>query len=58
MAVDLIQPAVDAAVKTGTGTVDGTPVTINQVSNNLDLLASVAGTTSAEPRTISEIRPS
>ena len=51
--LDLIQPAIDAAAKTGTGTVDGTPVTVYQVANNLDQLAGAAGTTSAESQTIS-----
>ncbi len=51
--LDLIQPAIDAAAKTGTGTVDGVPVTVYQVSNNLDQLANAAGTTSAESQTIS-----
>jgi hypothetical protein len=50
--LDLIQPAISAAAKTGTGTVDGTPVTIYQISNNLDQLASAAGTTGAESQTI------
>jgi hypothetical protein len=51
--LDLIQPAVDAASETGTGTVDGAPVTIYQVTDNLDQLAAAAGTTSAESQTIS-----
>jgi hypothetical protein len=51
--LDLIQPAITAAAKTGTGTVDGTPVITYQISNNLDQLASAAGTTSAESQTIS-----
>ena len=50
--LDLIQPAISAAAKTGTGTVDGTPVTAYQISNNLDQLASAAGTTGAESQTI------
>ena len=50
--LDLIQPAISAAAKTGTGSVDGTPVTIYQISNNLDQLASAAGTTGAESQTI------
>lgn len=51
--LDMVQPSVDAAAKTGTGTVDGTPVTIYQVSNNLDQLATAAGTSPAESQTIS-----
>jgi hypothetical protein len=51
--LDLIQPAVDAASETGTGTVDGVPVTVYQVTDNLDQLATAAGTTSAESQTIS-----
>jgi hypothetical protein len=50
--LDLIQPAIDAASETGTSTVDGVPVTVYQVSNNLDQLADSAGTTSAESQTI------
>jgi hypothetical protein len=51
--LDLIQPAIDAAAQTGTGTVDGVPVTVYQVTNNLDQLATAAGTTSEESQTIS-----
>jgi hypothetical protein len=51
--LDLIQPAVDAASETGAGTVDGVPVTVYQVTDNLDQLATAAGTTSAESQTIS-----
>jgi hypothetical protein len=51
--LDLVQPGIDAAAKTGAGSVDGTPVTVYQVSNNLDQLAGAAGTTSAESQTIS-----
>ncbi len=51
--LDLIQPAIDAAAKTGTGVVDGTPVTVYQVANNLDQLAAAAGTTGPESQTIS-----
>jgi hypothetical protein len=51
--LDLIQPAVDAASETGSGTVDGVPVTVYQVTDNLDQLATAAGTTSAESQTIS-----
>jgi len=47
------EPAIDATAKTGSGTVDGTPVTLYQVSNNLDQLAGAAGTTSAESQTVS-----
>jgi hypothetical protein len=50
--LDLIQPAISAAAKTGTGTVDGTPVTMYQISNNLEQLASAAGTTGPESQTI------
>ncbi|MGA3146285.1 MAG: hypothetical protein ABSF33_02285 [Acidimicrobiales bacterium] len=50
--LDLIQPAIDAAARTGTGNVDGVPVTNYLVANNLDQLASAAGTTSAESQTI------
>jgi hypothetical protein len=50
--LDLIQPAIDAAAKTGSGNVDGTPVTNYLVSNNLGQLASAAGTTGAESQTI------
>jgi hypothetical protein len=51
--LDLIQPAIDAAAETGTGTVNGVPVTVYQVTENLDQLATAAGTTSAESQTIS-----
>jgi hypothetical protein len=51
--LDLIQPAIDAAAETGTGTVGGVPVIVYQVSDNLDQLATAAGTTSAESQTIS-----
>jgi hypothetical protein len=51
--LDLIQPAIDAAAKTGTGTVDGVPVTVYKVSNDLSQLANAAGTSSAEAQTIS-----
>jgi hypothetical protein len=50
--LDLIQPAIDAAAETGTGTVDGTPVTVYQVTNNLDQLAAAPGLTPAESQTI------
>jgi hypothetical protein len=51
--LDLIQPAIDAAAETGTGTVDGAPVTVYKVTNDLDQLATAAGTSSAESQTIS-----
>ena len=50
--LDLIQPAIDAAARTGTGNVDGVPVTNYLVANDLDQLASAAGTTGAEAQTI------
>ena len=56
--LDLIQPAIDAAAKTGTGTVDGTPVTNYLVSNNLDQLATAAGTTPPNPRPLPPRSPS
>lgn len=51
--LDLIQPAITAAAQTGTGTVDGTPVTDYLVTNDLDQLAGAAGTSPAESQTIS-----
>ena len=50
--LDLIQPAISAAAKTGTGTVGGVPVTNYLVANNLDQLASAPGTSSQESQTI------
>jgi hypothetical protein len=51
--LDLIQPAITAAAQTGTGTVDGEPVTNYQVSNDLSELAGAAGTSTAESQAIS-----
>ena len=51
--LDLIQPAITAAARTGTGTVGGVPVTNYLVDNNLDQLASAPGTSSAESQAIS-----
>ncbi len=51
--LDLIQPAISAAAKTGTGTVGGVPVTNYLVADDLDQLASAPGTSSAESQTIS-----
>ena len=51
--LDLIQPAITAAAQTGTGTVDGVPVTNYQVTNDLSQLAGAAGTSTAESQTIS-----
>jgi hypothetical protein len=51
--LDLIQPAITAAAQTGTGTVDGQPVTNYQVTNDLSQLAGAPGTSTAESQTIS-----
>ena len=51
--LDLIQPGISAASRTGTGTVDGVPVTVYKVSNDLNQLVNAPGTTSAESQTIS-----
>ncbi len=50
--LDLIQPAIGAASQTGSGTVDGVPVTNYQVSNDLSQLAGAAGTSGPESQTI------
>ena len=50
--LDLIQPAISSATQTGTGSVDGVPVTNYQVSNDLSQLAGAAGTSTAEAQTI------
>ena len=50
--LDLIQPAISSATRTGTGSVNGVAVTNYQVSNDLNLLAGAAGTSSAEAQTI------
>ena len=52
--LDLVQPAIGAASQTGTGTVDGVPVTIYQVTNDLSRLAGAAGTSPAEAQTITD----
>ncbi len=52
--LDLVQPAIGAASQTGTGTVDGVPVTIYQVTNDLSQLATAAGTSSAEAQAITD----
>lgn len=52
--LDLVQPAIGAASQTGTGTVDGVPVTNYQVTNDLSQLAAAAGTSTAEAQTISD----
>lgn len=51
--LDLIQPGISAASQTGTATVDGVPVTVYKVSNDLNQLVHAPGTTSAESQTIS-----
>jgi hypothetical protein len=50
--LDLVQPAIGAASETGTGMVDGVPVTNYQVTNDLNQLAGAAGVSSAESQTI------
>jgi hypothetical protein len=50
--LDLVQPAISAASQTGTGTVDGVPVTNYQVTNDLSQLAGAAGTSAPEAQTI------
>jgi hypothetical protein len=50
--LDLVQPAISAASETGTGTVDGVPVTNYLVTNDLSQLASAAGISSAEAQTV------
>jgi len=50
--LDLVQPAISSATETGTGSVDGVPVTEYTVANDLDQLAGAAGTSSAEAQTI------
>jgi hypothetical protein len=52
--LDLVQPAIGAASQTGTGTVDGVPVTNYQVTNDLTQLAGAAGTSAAEAQTITD----
>jgi hypothetical protein len=51
--LDLIAPAITGASQTGTGSVDGVPVTNYQVTNDLSQLAGAAGTSAAESQTIS-----
>lgn len=50
--LDLVQPAISAATETGTGSVDGVPVTNYRVANDLSQLAGAAGTSAAEAQTI------
>ncbi len=50
--LDLVQPAISAATQTGTGTVDGVPVTNYLVTTDASQLASAAGVSSAEAQTI------
>ena len=53
--LDLIQPGISAASQTGTGTVDGVPVTVYKVSNDLNQLVHAPGTSTAESQTISAV---
>ncbi|MGH9301662.1 MAG: hypothetical protein ACRD0E_07235, partial [Acidimicrobiales bacterium] len=50
--LDLVQPAVGAATRTGTGSVDGVAVTVYRVSNDLNQLAGAPGTSGPEAQTI------
>ena len=52
--LDLVQPGIGAASQTGTGTVDGVPVTNYQVTNDLTQLAGAAGTSSAQAQAITD----
>jgi hypothetical protein len=52
--LDLVQPAISAASQTGTGTVDGVPVTNYLVTNDVSQLAGAAGISSAEAQTIND----
>jgi len=52
--LDLVQPAIGAASQTGTGSVDGVPVTNYQVTNDLGQLAGAAGTSSAQAQAIND----
>ena len=50
--LDLIQPAINSATETGSGSVGGVAVTNYTVANDLNQLAGAAGTSSAESQTI------
>jgi hypothetical protein len=50
--LDLVQPAISAATQTGTGTVDGVPVTNYLVTTDASQLAGAPGVSAADAQTI------